>query len=62
MKGGLGCHTPLDGLVGRPDGTLVLRGAITGPATDAVALGKRLAEQLIARDADVIVRDSGTRS
>ena len=46
----------LDGLVGRPDGTLVLREAITGPASEAARLGVQLAERLIALGADAILR------
>jgi hydroxymethylbilane synthase len=45
----------LRGLVGRPDGRQVLRGAVRGPETDAVALGHHLAEDLLAQGADRIL-------
>jgi len=37
------------GLVGRPDGSEIIRADISGPAADAVALGTQLAETLLAR-------------
>jgi hydroxymethylbilane synthase len=49
----------LRGLVGRPDGREVVRGEIRGAASDAAALGLTLAEQLLARGADRILRDLG---
>jgi len=49
----------LRGLVGRPDGSKVVRGEISGPAENAVALGQQLAEQLLNDGADVILRDMG---
>ena len=62
------CRTPLaahavlegqrlqvDGLVGRPDGTLILRERGAGDATDAAALGVHLAERLLARGAAEIL-------
>jgi hydroxymethylbilane synthase len=45
----------LRGLVGRPDGSGIIRGAITGPPEEAAALGHELAEDLLARGADVIL-------
>nr|MCU0235282.1 hydroxymethylbilane synthase [Thermoanaerobaculales bacterium] len=45
----------LRGLVGQPDGRQVLRGAVRGPESDAVALGGRLAEDLLAQGADRIL-------
>jgi len=47
----------LRGLVGRPDGTGIIRGAITGPCEEAEALGRELAEDLLARGADVILKE-----
>ncbi|MDH3979465.1 MAG: hydroxymethylbilane synthase [Gammaproteobacteria bacterium] len=47
----------LRGLVGRPDGSDIIHGAISGPADDAVALGRELAEDLLGRGADVILNE-----
>jgi hydroxymethylbilane synthase len=47
----------LRGLVGRPDGTGIVRGAITGPPEEAEALGRELAEDLLARGADGILQE-----
>jgi hydroxymethylbilane synthase len=51
----------LRGLVGRPDGTEIIRGDISGPAQDAEALGKQLADELLSRGAgqilDELLRD-----
>ncbi|HKN86232.1 MAG TPA: hydroxymethylbilane synthase [Nitrospiraceae bacterium] len=47
----------LDGLVASPDGTTLIRDAVAGAASDARALGTRLAEQLLAAGGDVILRD-----
>jgi hydroxymethylbilane synthase len=47
----------LRGLVGRPDGSDIIRGSISGPAADAVALGRELAEDLLARGADIILKE-----
>jgi hydroxymethylbilane synthase len=41
----------LRGLVGRPDGSEIVRGQISGPAQDAETLGRELAEELLARGA-----------
>jgi len=49
----------LRGLVGRPDGSEVVRGEIRGPANNAESLGKKLAEQLLNDGADVILREMG---
>lgn len=49
----------LRGLVGRPDGSEVVRGEIRGPQTQAEALGTQLAEQLLADGADVILKEMG---
>lgn len=43
------------GLVGKPDGSLVLRGEITGPRNKAVELGSSLAEELLAQGAGSIL-------
>jgi hydroxymethylbilane synthase len=52
----------LRGLVGRPDGSEIIRGDITGPAADAAALGCELAYELLARGARPILDEllSGT--
>ncbi|MCW8935186.1 MAG: hydroxymethylbilane synthase [Gammaproteobacteria bacterium] len=49
----------LRGLVGRADGSEVIRGEIRGPASEAESLGKQLAEQLLNDGADVILREMG---
>ncbi len=49
----------LRGLVGRPDGSEVVRGEIRGPSENAQALGQQLAEQLLNDGADVILREMG---
>ncbi len=49
----------LRGLVGRPDGSEVVRGDIRGARGDAAELGRQLAEQLLADGADVILREMG---
>ena len=45
----------LRGLVGEPDGSIVLRSEIRGPSSEAVALGIRLAQDLIAQGAGEIL-------
>jgi hydroxymethylbilane synthase len=45
----------LDGLVGRPDGTLLLKERIDGTLQDAVALGTQLAERLLDQGADDLI-------
>ncbi|VAX08309.1 Porphobilinogen deaminase [hydrothermal vent metagenome] len=45
------------GLVGRVDGTEIIRGEIAGPPTDAAHLGQVLAEDLLARGADEILAE-----
>lgn len=47
----------LRGLVGRPDGTLLLRSEVRGKAEDAEALGIHLAEDLLAQGADKILAE-----
>lgn len=49
----------LRGLVGRPDGSEVIRGEIRGSQAQAEQLGVRLAEQLLADGADVILKEMG---
>lgn len=49
----------LRGLVGRPDGSEVVRGEIRGPREQAESLGQTLAEDLLGRGADVILREMG---
>jgi len=46
----------LRGLVGRPDGTQVVRGEVSGPAEAARDLGEALAQDLLARGAAEILR------
>ncbi len=45
------------GLVGRPDGSDLIRAAISGPPGDAALLGRELAEDLLAQGADAILRE-----
>jgi hydroxymethylbilane synthase len=45
----------LRGLVGRPDGSEIVRGQISGPAQDAGTLGRELAEELLSRGARPIL-------
>lgn len=47
----------LRGLVGRPDGSAVVRGEVEGHGNDAEALGTALADDLLARGADRILRE-----
>jgi hydroxymethylbilane synthase len=49
----------LRGLVGRPDGSEVVRDEIRGPADQAAELGIALAEKLLAQGADTILRELG---
>ena len=49
----------LRGLVGRPDGSEVVRAQIRGPRDRAEALGTELADQLLNDGADVILREMG---
>lgn len=49
----------LRGLVGRPDGSEVIRGDIRGPASKADALGKDLAEKLLKQGAETILKELG---
>ena len=60
----IGCYAELEGdqvwlrgLVGRPDGTKVLRDEIRGPAKEAEALGIQLADRLLAAGADTILAE-----
>jgi hydroxymethylbilane synthase len=45
----------IDGLVGRPDGSEIVRGSARGAVADPEALGVKLAEQLLARGAKEIL-------
>jgi hydroxymethylbilane synthase len=67
---GVGCRTPvgghavlregrvvLRGLVGRPDASEMIRQEVSGPPSDASALGADLARRLLARGADRILRE-----
>ncbi len=47
----------LRGMVGRPDGSEMISGEITGPADSAEALGKSLAEELLSRGAGPILAE-----
>jgi hydroxymethylbilane synthase len=63
------CHTPLAahaidqpggqlrilGLCGMPDGSKILRAEVSGPASDAETLGRRLGDELLAQGADQIL-------
>jgi hydroxymethylbilane synthase len=46
----------LRGLVGRPDGSKIVRGQISGPSQDAETLGRELAEELLSRGARPILQ------
>ena len=46
----------LRGLVGEPDGSRIIAGERRGPAVEAEALGAALAEELLGRGADAILR------
>lgn len=46
----------LRGLVGEPDGSRIVAGEIRGPAAEAETLGAALAEELLERGADTILR------
>ena len=70
---GGGCQTPLAAharqvgggelhlvaLIGRPEGTEIIRGERRGPVARAAELGADLAEELLARGGDRILRDLG---
>lgn len=49
----------LDGLVGSPDGTQLLRHAVSGPAMEAANLGHDLATRLLAEGGDAILAACG---
>ena len=49
----------LRGLVGRPDGSEVVRDELRGPASQAESIGIQLAERLLEQGADAILRDLG---
>ncbi|MCW8885884.1 MAG: hydroxymethylbilane synthase [Motiliproteus sp.] len=61
----IACYATLDdnkqihlrGLVGRPDGSLVLRGEISGPAEQCEQLGVDLAEDLLSQGAKAILQE-----
>jgi hydroxymethylbilane synthase len=52
-----GGRISLRGLVGTPDGSHIIRGEITGPSTEARLLGLALAEELLGKGADRILRE-----
>ena len=47
----------LRGLVGKPDGSLILRARATGPAADAEALGMQVADDLLGQGAAAILAE-----
>lgn len=47
----------LRGLVGRVDGSEIIRGEVSGAAADAETLGMSLADDLLSRGADVILKE-----
>jgi hydroxymethylbilane synthase len=49
----------LRGLVGEPDGSEIIRGEVRGPRAEAEALGVALADDLLSRGADRILRELG---
>lgn len=53
----LGDTLNLRGLVGSPNGRRMVRGEITGPSTQARRLGITLAEELLSKGADQILRE-----
>jgi hydroxymethylbilane synthase len=50
-----GSGLELEGLVGAPDGSVVYRDRITGPATEAAVLGRTLADRLLAAGAGALL-------
>jgi hydroxymethylbilane synthase len=74
LRLGAGCHTPVagharldagamtvTGLVASPDGGAVLRASVAGPASSAEALGRELADDLLARGGGRLLEADGTR-
>ncbi len=47
----------LRGLVGEPDGSKIIRGEVSGPASEAEALGIKLADDLLSRGAATILNN-----
>ena len=47
----------LEGLVGRPDGSELIRGSRSGPRSEAAEIGVALADELLSRGADRILRE-----
>jgi hydroxymethylbilane synthase len=54
LEGGM---LSMTGRVGSPDGTRLLEAAVSGPASEAEALGIKLAQALLAQGADEVLRD-----
>src|SRR5512139_3334934 len=52
-----GATIVMDGLVGSVTGDRIIRGTISGPRAEAVALGVKLAEEVLSRGADEILRE-----
>jgi hydroxymethylbilane synthase len=52
-----GEHLRLRGLVGAPDGSLIIRSEVAGKRSAAAALGVALAEELLGKGADAILRE-----
>jgi porphobilinogen deaminase len=57
-----GYRLVLRGLVGRPDGTEVVKGTVSGAQAEAENLGAALAKELLARGADAILQDLASGS
>jgi hydroxymethylbilane synthase len=55
----VGDRLRLEGLVGRPDASLILTEAVEGAVGDAARLGQELARRLLARGADRILAELG---
>ena len=53
-----GPNLTLDGLVARTDGSEIVRASTRGPAEDAASIGVRLAQELLGRGADRLLRES----
>ena len=54
LEGGM---LSMTGRVGSPDGSRLLQAAVSGPASEAEALGLKLAQALLAQGADEVLRD-----
>ena len=52
-----GLHLRLKGIVVSADGSKMVKGDITGASKDPVALGKKLAEELLQKGADMLLKE-----